>query len=148
MAKSATPQTAGVIPKDERAWTDLGVGSDLEASFDGFKYVDFRSKGDHEPLMFASRGVLEEALKLIPTHVLVAARFAAQTNFFKPGDPVLYGKYKNQHGIVKRLFEDERGHPMIEIEPVPKGRKKNKEMGLYKMWHDPDPPKPEDEDGK
>lgn len=56
-------------------------------------------------------------------------------NFFKPGDPVLFGKYKNKRGVVVRLFEDVVGHPMIEIEPTPKGRKKNVVMGLYKLWH-------------
>lgn len=82
------------------------------------------------------------------TAARVLARYLFAQGAFAVGDPVLMGKYKNQHGVVKRLFEDERGHPMIEIEPVPKGRKKNKTMGLYKIWHDPDPPKPEDEDEK
>jgi hypothetical protein len=66
----------------------------------------------------------------------VAARFAAQSDFFKVGDPILYGKYKNKKGIIVRVFDDEKGHPSIEIEPVPKGRKKNRVMGLYKIWHD------------
>jgi hypothetical protein len=78
----------------------------------------------------------------------VAARFAAETAFFAVGDPVLFGKYKNKRGIIRRVFTDEKGHPSIEIEPVPKGRKKNKVMGLYKIWHDPDPPDPEEADEK
>jgi hypothetical protein len=78
----------------------------------------------------------------------VAARFAAADGFFSVGDPILFGKYKNKRGIVVRIFEDEKGHPSIEIEPVPKGRKKNKVMGLYKIWHDPDPPDPEEIDDK
>lgn len=140
---SATP--------DERAWTDLGVGSDLEGAFDGSKYVDFREKGSGDPLMFASRGVLEKAIALIPHEVLVAriaARFAAQTDFFKVGDPILFGKYKNKRGLIVRVFEDEKGHPSIEVQPVPQGRKKNKIIGLYKIWHDPDPPDPEEADDK
>jgi hypothetical protein len=85
---------------------------------------------------------------MIPPDVAarVAARYAAKTDFFQVGDAVLFGKYKNKRGIIVRVFEDEKGHPSIEIEPVPKGRKKNKTMGLYKIWHDPDPPEPEDED--
>jgi len=78
----------------------------------------------------------------------VLARFAAQEAFFKPGDPILFGKYKNKRGIIVRVFEDEKGHPSIEVQPVPKGRKKNKIMGLYKIWHDPDPPEPEEADDK
>lgn len=78
----------------------------------------------------------------------VAARFAAAEKFFNVGDPILFGKYKNKRGIIKRVFTDEKGHPSIEVEPVPKGRKKNKIIGLYKIWHDPDPPEPEEEDAK
>jgi hypothetical protein len=77
----------------------------------------------------------------------VLARFAAKTDYFKPGDHVFYGKYKNKKGIVVRVFEDEKGHPSIEIEPYPKGRKKNVVMGLYKLWHAPDF-ESEDVDGK
>jgi hypothetical protein len=84
----------------------------------------------------------------IPLEARVAARFAAKTDFFKPGDHVFFGKYKNKRGIIVRVFDDEKGHPSIEIEPVPKGRKKNKIMGLYKIWHDPDPPDPEEADAK
>jgi hypothetical protein len=65
----------------------------------------------------------------------LARRFIAESSFFKPGDPVLFGKYKNKKGVVVKLFEDAAGHPLIEIEPVPKGRKKNVVMGLYKLWH-------------
>lgn len=78
----------------------------------------------------------------------VAARFAIASSYFKPGDQILYGKWKNKRGIIKRIYEDEKGHPTVEIQPVPQGRKKNKIMGLYKFWHDPDPPDPEDADDK
>lgn len=88
---------------------------------------------------------VKEPSKLV---AMVAARFAAQTAYFKVGDPILFGKYKNKRGIIIRVFEDEKGHPSIEVEPVPKGRKKNRIMGLYKIWHDPDPPEPEEDDGK
>ena len=53
---------------------------------------------------------------------------------FSVGDTVLYGKYKNQRGKVIRFFDDERGIPSVEIEPVPKGRKQNKTLGLYRIW--------------
>jgi len=59
----------------------------------------------------------------------VAARFL--TAHFKPGDYVLFGKFKNKRAKVVRVYLDKRGIPYIEIEPVPKGRKKNRTMGLY-----------------
>lgn len=60
------------------------------------------------------------------------------TGFFNEGDLILYGKYKNKKGRIVRLFTDEKGHPTIEVEPIPKGRKKNKIMGLFKIWHAPE----------
>jgi hypothetical protein len=70
----------------------------------------------------------------------VATRHILAQGEFKVGDPVLFGKYKNKRGVIVRVFDDAKGHPTLEIEPVPKGRKKNKEIGLYKIWHDPNPP--------
>lgn len=60
------------------------------------------------------------------------------SGYFSVGDVILFGKYKNKRGVVKRLFIDEKGNPSVEIEPVPKGRKKNKIMGLYKIWKTPE----------
>jgi hypothetical protein len=50
---------------------------------------------------------------------------------FKPGDYILFGKFRNKRGRIVRVFDDERGIPYIEVEPVPKGRKKNRIFGLY-----------------
>lgn len=66
----------------------------------------------------------------------VATR-ALIASYFEVNDPILYGKYKNKKGIIKRLFLDDKGHPTMEVEPVPKGRKKNKLIGLFKVWHAP-----------
>jgi hypothetical protein len=57
--------------------------------------------------------------------------------FFNIGDIILYGKYKNKKGKVVSFGQDKHGNPTITIEPIPKGRKQNKEMGLYKIWHAP-----------
>jgi hypothetical protein len=38
-------------------------------------------------------------------------------------------------GKIVKLWVDARGIPMIEIEPVPKGRKKNRSMSLYRIRH-------------
>lgn len=78
------------------------------------------------------------------TERLVARAITA--SFFNLGDPILYGKYKNKRGIIKEFGKDKHGNPTIVIEPVPKGRKKDKEMGLFKIWHDPPPDQWEDED--
>jgi hypothetical protein len=69
----------------------------------------------------------------------VAARHLLAQDEFQVGDPILFGKYKNMRGVIVRVFNDEKGHPTIEVEPVPKGRKQNKLIGLYKIWHDPKP---------
>lgn len=78
----------------------------------------------------------------VPIAQRVATRYLLAQGEFQVGDPILYGKYKNKRGIIIRIFDDEKGHPTLEIEPVPKGRKQNKEIGLYKIWHDPNPPDP------
>lgn len=54
--------------------------------------------------------------------------------FFNLGDIVLYGKYKNKKGKVVAFGQNDKGQPTIEIEPIPKGRKKNKVLGLFKVW--------------
>lgn len=50
------------------------------------------------------------------------------------GDLVLYGKYKNHVGKIVAFGQDQYGNPTVEIEPVPKGRKQNKVIGLFKIW--------------
>jgi hypothetical protein len=61
-------------------------------------------------------------------------REAAYAGLFKKGDHVLFGHYKNKKGKIVDVYLDDKDHPTIEIEPVPKGRKKNVTMGLYKVW--------------
>jgi hypothetical protein len=58
--------------------------------------------------------------------------------YFDVGDLVLYGKYKNKKGKIVRFDVDPKsGDPIVVIEPVPKGRKQNKEIKLYKIRHNP-----------
>jgi hypothetical protein len=57
-----------------------------------------------------------------------------QAGYLNVGDVVLYGKYKNHHGKIVAFSADKWGNPTIEVEPVPKGRKKNKVIGLYRVW--------------
>jgi len=56
------------------------------------------------------------------------------TPYFKVGDVVLMGKYKNKRGVVVGFGQDKWGNPTVEIEPIPKGRKQNKIVGLYRIW--------------
>ncbi len=66
----------------------------------------------------------------------VAWRYAHEkaAAFFNPGDVILYGKYKNHRGRIIRFFNNPKGQPQVEIEPIPKGRKQNKVIGLFKIW--------------
>lgn len=61
----------------------------------------------------------------------VTLKFAAM---FNVGDIILYGKYKNKKGKILSFGKNDKGQPTIIVEPIPKGRKQNKEMGLYKIW--------------
>ena len=56
------------------------------------------------------------------------------TAYFKVGDVVLMGKYKNMRGAIVGFGQDQWGNPTVEIEPTPKGRKQNRIIGLYKIW--------------
>lgn len=58
----------------------------------------------------------------------------AVTTYFKVGDLILLGKFKNTQGRIVGFGEDKWGNPTVEIEPIPKGRKKNKIIGLFKIW--------------
>ena len=56
------------------------------------------------------------------------------TSYFKVGDLVLTGKFKSTRGQIVAFGEDKWGNPTVEVEPIPKGRKKNKVIGLFKIW--------------
>ena len=64
----------------------------------------------------------------------VVARFLLASQYFNVGDIVLYGKWKNKRGILKSFGQDPHGNPTATIEPVPKGRKQDVVMGLFKFW--------------
>lgn len=69
----------------------------------------------------------------------LAFRFVA--SYFGVGEVILYGKYKNKKGLIKEFGQDPKGNPTILIEPIPKGRKQDKLMGLFKIWKSPEKPK-------
>jgi len=60
-------------------------------------------------------------------------------NYFEPGDMISWGKYKNKPAVIRGFGHDKHGNPTVLIDPVPKGRKQTKEMGLYKIWRRPTP---------
>ena len=63
---------------------------------------------------------------------------------FDVDDVILFGKYKNKRGRIISFGVNHKGQVTIEVEPIPKGRKKNKILGLYKIWTMPQPePEPE-----
>jgi len=57
-----------------------------------------------------------------------------QAGYFNVGDVILWGKYKNKKGRIVNFHDDGKGHPLVEIEPIPKGRKQNKTFQLFKVW--------------
>jgi|GEM_PF-2440754 len=65
----------------------------------------------------------------------VAARHLIARDYFEIGDIILYGKYKNKKARIVAWGKDHKGNPTVEIEPIPKGRKKNKTLGLFRIWH-------------
>lgn len=65
---------------------------------------------------------------------------------FDVDDVILFGKYKNKRGRIISFGVNHKGQVTIEVEPIPKGRKKNKILGLYKIWTMPQPePEPQPE---
>ena len=56
------------------------------------------------------------------------------TTYFKVGDIILMGKFKSSRGKIVDFSEDKWGNPTVEIEPIPKGRKKNRVIGLFRIW--------------
>jgi len=67
-----------------------------------------------------------------PSATRVAARYAA-TFQVEIGQPIWYGKYKNKRGIIVGFETNEKGDVEIEVDPVPKGKKKSTKMKLFKI---------------
>lgn len=73
-----------------------------------------------------------QRLKEFIREVLIESKIA--DGYFNVGDEILFGKWKNKRGLIVDITTDERGIPVVVIEPVPRGRKKLVTMGLYKIW--------------
>lgn len=57
------------MTNDKRVWTH--IGGDLEASYDGSRYVDIRTVGSDKMDLFLSKGTAEALLRLFPENVKV-----------------------------------------------------------------------------
>lgn len=64
----------------------------------------------------------------------VALRWLKTAGYFSIGDEILYGKWKNKRGRIVAFSKDHWGNPVVEVEPIPKGRKKNKILNLFHFW--------------
>lgn len=60
----------------------------------------------------------------------------AKTFTINEGDPVFFGKYKNKRGLIKDFGVSDRGDPTVVVEPIPKGRKQDLELNLFKIRED------------
>lgn len=65
----------------------------------------------------------------------VAARYLMAKAYFDIGDVIYYGKYKNSKGVIVGFGRTDKGNPTAEVEPIPKGRKQNKIIQLFRFWH-------------
>jgi hypothetical protein len=75
-----------------------------------------------------------EGVKYRSFEARVLAAVADLVGPFKVGDEILYGKYKNKRGKIIAFGQNHKGQITVEIEPIPKGRKQNKTIGLFKIW--------------
>jgi len=63
----------------------------------------------------------------------IALRVTREASYLDVGDIVAFGKYKNKKGRIVKFGTDEKGDPTVEIEPLPKGRKQNQVLKLFKI---------------
>jgi hypothetical protein len=64
----------------------------------------------------------------------IAARYLLAKGYLNVNDVILYGRWKNHKGRIISFGSDKYGNPIMEVEPVPKGRKQNKIMNVYHVW--------------
>lgn len=64
----------------------------------------------------------------------------AKTFSINVGDPILYGKYLNKHGVITGFSTNEKGDDIALVDPVPKGQKHTKELKVFRFRQDPKPP--------
>ena len=64
----------------------------------------------------------------------MSTRRSAETFDVPLGAHVFYGKYKNKKGKIIAFKRDEKGNAIVVVEPIPKGRKHNKEIQLFRIW--------------
>jgi hypothetical protein len=100
--------------------------------------VGFGPRAVHEVVRGWLGTILDGQIKTASSDISllrVAANYLKSAGYFSPGDLVVHGKYKNKSAIIKSISIDERGVPMVTLEPFPKGRKGLKVLGLFNVWH-------------
>ena len=130
IAKSLLPGGVGrrMKPSDFNQ-KELAMGIEVEKEhLVGARY----SEADAKSL---AQEIAMDHLTEMPDYYTRLKAVEKKAAYFNVGDPILYGKFQNKPGTIARIWTDERGIPMIEIEPTPKGRKKNRIMGLFRIRH-------------
>lgn len=61
----------------------------------------------------------------------------AKTFKVEVGAMILYGKYKNKKGKIVGFKKGPKGDQIIVVEPVPKGRKQEKDLKLFTIRQAP-----------
>lgn len=56
-------------------------------------------------------------------------------SFFNVGDIITWGKWQNKPGRIVNFLDDGKGNPLVEVEPIPKGNRKNSTFALFKIRH-------------
>lgn len=64
---------------------------------------------------------------------LYSPSYEKMRNYFDIGDLIVYGKWKNLRGRIVAFGTNDKGFPAIEVEPIPKGRKANKIIELFRI---------------
>lgn len=105
-------------------------GTDLSHALDAFAGWD----GDDRRWDRFLADVAREVAKKLRRASEHTHKFYKKAYSFNVGDVILYGKYKNKKGKILSFGKDPKGNPTITVEPIPKGRKQNKTMGLFKIW--------------
>jgi len=61
----------------------------------------------------------------------------AKTFGIEIGTEILYGKYKNKRGKIVGFKTGPKGDQIVVVEPVPKGRKQEKDLKLFTIRQAP-----------
>lgn len=116
--------TGGLDPDTER----ILIGAPMSSRVLRIGVIDFVEK-------YKGRKAVDQMFEALLSKKAAAETPRAPDHYFKPGDLILHGKFQNKPGQIVRIFEDERGIPMVEVAPVGHPLRKNRVFGLYRIRH-------------